>query len=104
MDELRKAKLDLPPPASAIELPQKPFGVFVEPNFEAKVGIRKSIFSVTEKEVTDTVILRREMTVQELQDVAGEDTARTAASHTAHSSNGQLNSTTGKFCTLMRKQ
>lgn len=30
------------------------------------MGIRKSIFTETEKEVTDTVILRREITQQEL--------------------------------------
>lgn len=37
MDELRKTKMDLPPPPQANEFPKKPFGVFVEPNFEAKV-------------------------------------------------------------------
>lgn len=37
MDELRKAGLELPPPASEIELPKKPFGVFEEPTVEAKV-------------------------------------------------------------------
>lgn len=37
MEELRKAGLDLPPPATEIELPKKPFGVFVEPTVEAKV-------------------------------------------------------------------
>lgn len=42
MEELRKAKLDLPPPAQSNEFPQKPFGVFVEPNFEAKVTFSKS--------------------------------------------------------------
>lgn len=97
MDELRKAKLDLPPPAAAIEFPQKPFGVFVEPAFEAQVGIRKSIFSDTEKEVTDTVILRRELTVQELQEeVAQQQQQQQSQSQTtslAHTSNGQLNST-----------
>lgn len=93
MEDLRKAKLDLPPPPAPNEFPQKPFGVFVEPNFEAKVGIRKSIFSVTEKEVTDTVILRREMTAQELQDIAE---SAPGATQTAHSSNGQLNSAAGE--------
>lgn len=39
MDELRRAKLDLPPPAEPNEFPKKPFGVFVEPNFEAKVRV-----------------------------------------------------------------
>lgn len=37
MEELRKAKMDLPPPAQPNEFPQRPFGVFQEPNFEAKV-------------------------------------------------------------------
>lgn len=37
------------------------------------MGIRKSIFSDTEKEVTDKVILRREQTVQELADVQATD-------------------------------
>lgn len=38
MDELRKAGLELPPPPEPIELPKKPFGVFVEPTVEAKVS------------------------------------------------------------------
>lgn len=87
MDELRKAKMDLPPPAQSNEFPTKPFGLFVEPNFEAKVsacrpqttelskrkiipiiqvGIRKSIFSDTERQVTSTVIMQREQTAQDL--------------------------------------
>lgn len=37
MDDLRKAKMDLPPPPQPNELPKKPFGVFEEQNFEAKV-------------------------------------------------------------------
>lgn len=102
MDELRKAKLHLPPPGQPNEFPQKPFGVFVEPNFEAKVkslyfltkflwfydnfclckvGMRKPIFTDTEKEVTDKVILSREQTVRELADVHPD----------SHGSNGQLN-------------
>lgn len=40
MDELRKTKMDLPSPAQANEFPKKPFGVFIEPNFEAKVSVR----------------------------------------------------------------
>lgn len=58
MDELRKAKLDLPPAATENEFPKRPFGIFTEPSFEAKIGRRKPIFTETEKEVTDTVILR----------------------------------------------
>lgn len=37
MDELRRAKLDLPPPGASNEFPQKKFGVFIEPNLESKV-------------------------------------------------------------------
>lgn len=38
MDELKRAKMDLPPPPTPNELPQKPFGEFQEQNFEAKVS------------------------------------------------------------------
>lgn len=56
-EELRKAKMDLPPPATDdIELPRKPFGVFVEPTKEEKIGHRKSNFTEIEKEVTENVI------------------------------------------------
>lgn len=55
-EELRKAKMELPPPAAESEFPQKPFGVFVEPTKEEKIGHRKSGFSDIEKEVTDNVI------------------------------------------------
>lgn len=56
-EELRKAKMELPPPpAPEIEYPQKPFGVFVEPTKDEKIGHRKSDFSEIEKGVTDGVI------------------------------------------------
>lgn len=58
LDELRKAKLELPPPPQPNELPKRPFGEFTEPTFEAKIGRRKSIFTETEKEVTDNVVMR----------------------------------------------
>ncbi len=108
MDELRKAKMDLPPPAQPNEFPKKKFGLFVEPNFEAKVseycvvnrnspnieyqfcqvGIRKSIFSDTERQVTSTVIMQREQTAQEIAESQQNQA-------TAIGSNTQLN--TGKF-------
>lgn len=69
MEELRKAGLDLPPPAADIELPKKPFGVFVEPTVEAKIGRRKKEFTETEKEVTETVKIKREKTVQEVSNL-----------------------------------
>lgn len=55
-EELRKAKLELPPPPAENELAQKPFGVFVEPTKDEKIGHRKSDFSSIEKEVTENVI------------------------------------------------
>lgn len=55
-EDLRKAKMELPPTALDSEFPQKPFGVFVEPTKDEKIGHRKSDFSVIEKEVTDGVI------------------------------------------------
>ena len=58
MDELRKANMDLPPPGSEIEFPKKPFGQFVEPTVEEKIGRRKSEFTETEKDVTENVKLR----------------------------------------------
>lgn len=124
MDELRKTKMDLPSPAQANEFPKKPFGVFIEPNFEAKasvfrffffncailltfiylqynflyvlikVGFRKSIFTETEKEVTDNVILRREITQQELAE------SRLSVEATDVGSNNHMN-TVGKHSVLM---
>lgn len=112
MDELRKAKLDLPPPPQENEFPKRPFGVFQEPNFEAKVsadrseqfslnswtyrsilwweqvGIRKSIFSNTEKEVTETVILKREQTAQEISEIQSETVAVNIGSN-GHLSTGK---------------
>ena len=55
-EELRKAKMDLPPPGTEAEFPQKPFGVFVEPTKDEKIGHRKSDFTEIEKEVTENVI------------------------------------------------
>lgn len=39
MDELRRYKLDLPPAAGPNEQPRRRLGEFVEPEFEAKVGL-----------------------------------------------------------------
>lgn len=55
-EELRKAKMDLPPPPSDNEFPQRQFGVFVEPTKDEKIGHRKSDFTEIEKEVTENVI------------------------------------------------
>lgn len=112
MEELRKHKLDQPPPAEPNELPRKPFGIFTEPNFEAKVisniekqnsklfifeptnkkqvGIRKSTFTDTEKEVTDNVIMRQEISAQELAESNLSDEA-------TGGSNSQINAGLLKF-------
>lgn len=58
MEELRKAKLDIPPPPGENELPKRPFGVFKEPSFESQIGRRKSLFTEKEMEVTETVKLK----------------------------------------------
>lgn len=55
-EELRKAKMELPPPASEDEYPQKPFGVFVEPTQDEMIGHRRSDFTEIEREVTENVI------------------------------------------------
>ncbi|XP_055314062.1 uncharacterized protein LOC129575144 isoform X2 [Sitodiplosis mosellana] len=81
MDELKRAKMDLPPPPAPNELPQKPFGEFQEQHFEAKSGIRKPLFTTSEKEVLQTVILKREQMAQ--------DAAETQL--TMNGSNGHLN-------------
>lgn len=57
-DELRKAKMDYAPPPPDTEFPQRPFGIFIEPTIETKIGRRKSNFTETEKEVTENVIMR----------------------------------------------
>jgi hypothetical protein len=54
--ELRKEGLELPKAGGENEFPQKPFGVFVEPTKDEKIGHRKSDFSQIEKEVTENVI------------------------------------------------
>lgn len=55
-EELRKAKMDLPPTPADNEFPQKPFGVFVEPTIDEQIGHRRSDFSEIEVEVTENVI------------------------------------------------
>lgn len=55
-EDLRKANMDLPPPATESEFPQKEFGLFVEPSKNEKTGHRNPEFTEIEKEVTDHVI------------------------------------------------
>lgn len=58
MADLRKYKMDLPPPPQQSELPKYEFGRIIEPEFEAKVGRRKTKFTETERKTTETVITR----------------------------------------------
>lgn len=58
MADLRKFKLDLPPPPLECELPKYEFGRFIEPEFDTKVGRRKTKFTEIERQTTETVILR----------------------------------------------
>lgn len=66
MEELKKAKLDHPGPPREDELPRRPFGSFVEPTFERKIGRRAEEFSEVEKSTTENVELQREMTAKEV--------------------------------------
>lgn len=63
-EELRKAKLDYAGPPLPHELPKKPFGVFVEPTIDLKIGRRKSEFTHEEKLTKDTVIMRRDTAIE----------------------------------------
>lgn len=58
MADLKKYKMDLPPPPQQCELPKYEFGRFIEPEFETKVGRRKTKFTEIERRTTETVILR----------------------------------------------
>lgn len=58
MQELKRLKLDLPPPPQPNEFPQRQLGEFIEPDFEKKIGHRKSVFTENEREVLTNVILR----------------------------------------------
>lgn len=58
MEELKRAKLDLPGPPSKDELPSREFGQFVIPSFEQIVGRRSETFTEKEKETNEIVTLR----------------------------------------------
>lgn len=67
MEELKKAKLDYPGPPPPDELPKTPFGTFTEPTFEQKVGRRTSELTALEKVATESVVLRRQQTEEQLE-------------------------------------
>ncbi|XP_055313838.1 USP6 N-terminal-like protein isoform X2 [Sitodiplosis mosellana] len=64
MGDLRKYKMDLPPPPQECELPKYEFGRFIEPEFDTKVGRRKTKFTDVERKTTETVIHRQEENAQ----------------------------------------
>lgn len=72
MEELRKAKLDYPGPPSKEELPNRPFGLFIEPSFEQIVGIRAEEFSEREKETNKIVALTSESAKESIESEANE--------------------------------
>lgn len=67
MEELKKAKLDLPGPPSRDEMPLRAFGEFIEPTFEQIVGRRTEKFSEKEKETNELVTMRSEATKEAVE-------------------------------------
>lgn len=59
MDELKKAKLDHPGAPPDSELPQQPFGMFIEPTVEKESGIRRD-FTEEERLITEKLMKRTE--------------------------------------------
>ncbi|XP_066974077.1 uncharacterized protein [Macrobrachium rosenbergii] len=59
MEELRKAKLDHPGAPPDCELPQQPFGMFIEPTIEKESGIRRG-FTEEERQITEKLMKRNE--------------------------------------------
>ncbi|GAB0097178.1 USP6 N-terminal-like protein [Sergentomyia squamirostris] len=60
MTDLRRVKMDLPPPPGPAERPKCAFGVIIEPTVEKKIGRRRSVFTEAELNVHNAVISRRE--------------------------------------------
>ncbi|XP_045600697.2 LOW QUALITY PROTEIN: uncharacterized protein [Procambarus clarkii] len=59
MEELKKAKLDHPGAPPDMELPQQPFGLFIEPTIEKESGIRRD-FTEEERMITEKLMKRTE--------------------------------------------
>ncbi|XP_062554558.1 USP6 N-terminal-like protein isoform X1 [Armigeres subalbatus] len=60
MLELKKLNLDKLPPAPDNEFPKVPFGQFIEPSLDAKIGHRNEKFTERETELKETVLYRSE--------------------------------------------
>lgn len=75
MEELKRAKLDLPGPPSRDELPSREFGQFVIPSFEQIVGRRSENFTEKEKETNEIVTMRSDA-AREAAEIEKEDDNR----------------------------
>ncbi|XP_055694641.1 USP6 N-terminal-like protein [Lutzomyia longipalpis] len=60
MTDLKRVKMDLPPPAGPNERPKNAFGEIVETSVEKKIGRRRPVFTENELNVHNTVISRRQ--------------------------------------------
>lgn len=67
MEDLKRAKLDLPGPPSKEELPSRPFGIFIEPSFEHVVGRRTERFSEKENTTKEIVVMRHNEAQESLE-------------------------------------
>ncbi|XP_065078829.1 USP6 N-terminal-like protein isoform X1 [Ochlerotatus camptorhynchus] len=73
MFDLKKLNLDKLPPPPVSEFPKVPFGQFIEPSLEAKIGHRNEKFTERETELKETVLYRSESKNDEDDDNAGEN-------------------------------
>ncbi|XP_055379863.1 USP6 N-terminal-like protein [Condylostylus longicornis] len=67
MRKLMSKKLDSPPAPKVNETPTRPLGNFVEPDFERKIGRRRSTFTENERQTFENVISRQESNALEIQ-------------------------------------
>ncbi|XP_058822214.1 USP6 N-terminal-like protein isoform X1 [Topomyia yanbarensis] len=72
MYELKKLNLDKLPAPPPSEFPKYPFGQFIEPSFDTKIGHRNEKFTEKETELKQTVLYRSESKNDE-DDQQGED-------------------------------
>ncbi|XP_058447017.1 USP6 N-terminal-like protein isoform X2 [Malaya genurostris] len=72
MYELKKLNLDKLPTPPPSEFPKYPFGQFIEPSFDTKIGHRNEKFTEKETELQQTVLYRSESKNEE-DDQQGDD-------------------------------
>ncbi|XP_055838183.1 USP6 N-terminal-like protein isoform X2 [Episyrphus balteatus] len=78
MKKLKSYRLDVPPAPKSIEFPQKPLGQLIEPEFEKKVGHRRSEYTENERQVINDVISRQEANAVEVQSTVSYETSECA--------------------------